>query len=317
LNNRNIIVIIAGLAGLCVCGIVCVAGMASLGALSFLGTSGSTFLSTPPVISLATETATPGITVLRGTLTPAVNPTRSIPTPAINLPRSSPTPAIIFPRTTATVSFRRETPAASGGSTTVVFTDDFSGPCNLFEVDDDKHTFGCENNAYNMLNKTGTARWVYYTDEYTDLVLEVGAHVVSGPTFVEYGLVFRVAGDGKTFYGVTLTRDGKYTIWRCDNPCGGGSDFVDLIGYTPSSAVKAGTGTNHLKVVMQGNQIAAYVNDQWVNTVSDSNVDSGSVGLFINNSDPNAQVAFENLTISQINGRLTLPTGLPSATPKP
>jgi hypothetical protein len=299
MNNRNIIVIIVGLAGLCVCGIACVAGMASLGALSFIGSTGSTPSSTP-AISLATETATPGISLLRNT-----------PTPPIILPRSSPTPAINLPRTTPTLSIGRGTPAGGGGTTKVVFTDDFSAPCKLAEGDSAQRTFKCENGTYTMLNKTGTARWVYYTDEYTDLVIEADAHVVSGPSFIEYGLIFRVSSDGKTFYGVTLTRDGKYTIWRCANPCGGSSDFKDLVAYTLSSMVGPGTATNHFKVVMQGDQIAVYVNDAWVNTATDSNVSSGSVGLFINNSDPNAKVAFENLTISQITGRLPLPKGTP------
>ena len=307
MNSRNILIIIGGLIGLCVCGVVCVSG--TIIALGMLPQPGANTLptSTPtPAISAATDTATPGISISRAT-----------PTPAINLPRSSPTPAINLPRTTPTISISRNTPAASGGSTQVIFTDDFSGSCKLAEGDSDKRTYKCENGGYTMLNKTGTARWVYYNDEYSDLVMEADARVVSGPAFIEYGLIFRVSSDGKSYYGVTLTRDGKYTIWRCDDPCVDGTDFVDLIPYTTAPAVKTGTTSNRIKVVMQGNQIAAYVNDTWVNTVTDDFYGSGTVGFFINNKDPNSQVAFKNLKISQINGKLTLPKGVPVPTPTP
>ena len=73
------------------------------------------------------------------------------------------------------------------------------------------------------------------------------------------------------------------------------------------------------KVVAQGNQIAIYLNDQWLNTISDSSFSSGSVGFFINNSAANAKAAFSHLVVSQINGKLTLPAGkpVPTATKKP
>ncbi|MEP7199295.1 MAG: hypothetical protein ABI874_05700, partial [Chloroflexota bacterium] len=209
-------------------------------------------------------------------------------------------------------------PTPGAGSTQVIFTDNFSGKCSLPEPDDDKHTFKCESGSYTMLNKTGTSRWVYYTDvEYDDSVIEADAHAVSGPPFVEYGIVFRMTDDGKSFYGFTLTRDGKYTVWRCESPCTDSTDFVDLISYTVSNAVKAGTATNHIKIVAQGNQIAMYVNDQWLNTVTDSTFASGTLGFFLNSRDPNGKAAFDNLTVSQINGRLTLPKGVPTAAPTP
>jgi hypothetical protein len=145
--------------------------------------------------------------------------------------------------------------------------------------------------------------------------MEVDAHAVSGPAFIEYGVIFRVSSDGTDFYGFTLTRDGKYTLWRCQDPCQDSSDFVDIISYTASPTVKTGTATNHIKVVAQGDQIAFYVNDQWLNTVTDDTLSGGTVGLFLNNKDANAKAAFEHLKISKINGQFNFPKGVPTKQP--
>lgn len=275
-SNRNLILVLAGLAFACVCGFVCVSGAIVLGG------SGA--------ITALLSQATPTREVVPATATP--------------------TPAIILRTPTGITPIRTPTPVKS--DTTVVLTDNFTGTCNLLEGDNDKRTFKCENGTYTMLNKTNSSRWVYYSDEWPDIVMEADARAISGPAFIEYGIIFRVAGDGKSFYGFTVTRDGQFTVFRYNDP-----DFTDLISYTSNPAIKTGANTNRLKIVAQGNQIAAYVNDQWLNTVTDSNFQNGTVGLFINNRDPNAKAGFSNLKVSQINNRLTLPRGVPTATATP
>ncbi len=179
---------------------------------------------------------------------------------------------------------------------TLVFSDNFTaGACHLPEGDNEKRTFKCDNGEYTMLNKVDGSRWAYYDDEYQDSVIEVDAHAVSGPTFIEYGLVFRVASDGKSLYGFALTREGKFTVFRYQN-----NAFSDLLPYISSSAIRAGTATNRLKVVMQQNRISVYANDQFLSSVSDSNLPKGAVGLFLNSDSPNAKAAFSNLRISTI-----------------
>ena len=289
-SNRNLFIIIGAILGLCVCG----ACVATLGAVFVL----------PAIMT----TPTPTIEIF-----PVFTPT------AIRLPVSTGTPS--FSRTTPALTpagspiIRLGTPTrSSSGSTTVVFTDDFTGTCNLPEGDNDKRTFACDNGEYTVLNKVNSSRWVYYTDSYDDIVLEADGHAVSGPPFIEYGLVFRVADDGKSFYGFTVTRDGRFTLFKYKDP-----DFSDLITYTSDPAVKKETATNHFKVVAQGSQIAVYINDTFLNTITDTSFSSGSVGFFINNSAANAKAAFSHLVVSQINGKLTLPPGkpVPTATRKP
>ncbi len=294
-SNRNLLLIVGAILGLCVCG-ACVATLGAVFVLPAFVTTPTPTLEIFPVFS-------PTPPILRGSATPAATTRGTVS------PLASPTPPIII---------QRGTPTRASGGTSVVFTDNFDTSCggsvSLPEGDNEKRTFTCGKGEYTILNKNNSSRWVYYTDSYNDIVLEADGHVVSGPDFIEYGVVWRVADDGQSFYGFTITRDGRFTLFKYKDP-----DFSDLITYTSDNSVNKNTARNHFKVVSQGNQIAIYVNDNWLNTISDSSFTSGSVGFFINNKETNAKVAFSNLVVSQINSKLTLPTGkpVPAPTKKP
>ncbi|HET6317724.1 MAG TPA: protein kinase [Chloroflexota bacterium] len=220
-------------------------------------------------------------------------------------PRASPIAAIVAatrrpttrPATAATPLAQPATPApVPTVHSTLVFSDNFkTGDCNLLEGDNDRRTFKCEDGQYTMLSKVDGSRWVFYDDEYQDTVIEVDAHAVSGAAFVEYGLVFRVASDGQSLYGFSLTRGGKFTVFRYQD-----DSFTDLLPYIVSSAVRSDTATNHLQVVMQQDRISVYANDVFLGSVTDSNLKQGAVGLFLNSDEPNAKAAFSNLRISTI-----------------
>lgn len=198
----------------------------------------------------------------------------------------------------------------STGDTSLVFSDDFSTCSDLPIGDNDRRTYQCENGEYTMLGKSNNSRWVFYDNTYTDVVLEVDGRAISGPSFIEYGVAVRISSDGNRYFGFTVTRNGKFSFFRYEDP-----DFIDLISFTLSDAVKSDTGRNHFKIVVQGNQFGLYINDVWLNTVSDSTLQSGTIGLFTNNEEPNAKVGFSNLRVSQINRTISLPAGKP--TPKP
>ena len=78
----------------------------------------------------------------------------------------------------------------------------------------------------------------------------------------------------------------------------------------------AGMATNRLKLIAQGNQIAFYVNDQFLNTVTDSTLSEGFGGFYLSGPNPNVQVAFSDLRVSKINRPLTLPRPRPTTTPE-
>lgn len=257
----------------------------------------------PVNISLGPE-ASPTAVATNTAVAPSATATAK-PTEVISLPPlSAPTPTVTRPTAT--------TQPSPVTDLTVVFTDDFSSPCQyLPEGANENRTVACDNGEYSVLNKTDKSRWFYYPDSYNDFVVEVNGHAEAGPDFVEYGVIVRSASDGKAFYGLTVSRAGNYSFFRYQD-----EKFIDLISFSPSSAVKKGTSTNKIKVVAQKNQFGLYVNDQFLNTVTDSNFSAGGVGLFVNSDQPNASVRFSGLRVSRINRTLSLPAGVPTIKPQ-
>jgi hypothetical protein len=287
--SRNVIIVIVAIIVLCMCG---TCGVAFAGFYLY-GIELANLVTTPTptaTVTIPTPTNTPAPVAtlgLRPTFPPLIGgtPTRAATPTAVRTP-PTPTPTL-----------------AASGTTTVVFTDNYSGACNLVVGDNPEREFKCENGEYTMLLKTKGSRWSYYTEEYGDFVLEVDGRVVSGPANFEYGVVFRLATGGRAYYGYSVTRGGSYSVFRYQD-----GKYTDLVKYTPSSAIKTGLATNRLRVIAQGDQIAVYVNDTWLHTVRDSNFKTGGFGLYVNTESDNAKAAFDNLRLSRINRPIAVPT---------
>jgi hypothetical protein len=179
----------------------------------------------------------------------------------------------------------------------------------LPEGDNNTRTAKCENGAYTILHKTTELYLLYYDGVYSDAIVEVDGRFVAGTGPVAYGVVLRVSSDGKNMYGVGVSRDGKVTGFRYLN-----DRYSILLPPLSSAAIKTGAATNRLKVVAQGERLTVYVNEQFVISITDASFANGRVGLFIDNDEPNGQVAFSNLRVSTIGGTPGTPT-TPIATP--
>jgi hypothetical protein len=260
-------------------------------------------------------TATPRPTDTPPPPTATLSPTATPQPTATPRPTETFTPAPTATRTATPVPTATSTPATE---TSVVFNDDFSSSnCALSTVDAADHKYGCENGEYSMLSKAGNYTWwTYYRDQYDNAVIQVDARVPSGDAGVNYGIAFRISSDGNKFYRFNLTPDGRYSLYSYDRT----SKWTSLIPYTASDAVKTGAAGNRLKVITQGEQIAVYVNDQFLDSVTDSTLTKGMVGFVIGTQNPNGQATFDNLTISKINRPLALPPPKarpPTPTPRP
>ena len=256
-----------------------------------------------PVPPTVAPSATP-----RPTDTPVPPTDTPLPTAtATKPPTLTPT---LTPVPTATAT---PTPATQ---TSVVFTDTFGSTCNLTVVDDANHKMGCEGGEYTVQTKVASKTYYgFYRDARADGVFEVDVHMVAGNDSTEYGLVFHAPSDGSGAYLFTITPNGKYSLSLLK-----GSDWTDLIPYTDTPAIKQGMEKNHLKVIAQGDKLALYVNDQFLDTVSDASFTSGRVGVVAASRDPNGKFAFSNLSISKINWAINLPAGKerpPTPTPMP
>ncbi len=73
--------------------------------------------------------------------------------------------------------------------------------------------------------------------------------------------------------------------------------WTELQRWTRSEYVEKGNSTNHLKMVCKGSQIEVYVNGHYLTAVTDSSFDSGYIGVILDASAGNTQVAFDNIKV--------------------
>jgi hypothetical protein len=133
-------------------------------------------------------------------------------------------------------------------------------------------------------------------EDFTDFVLEVDATQVAGPDHNLYGVMIRYY-DATKDYCFGVPGDGNYTLvydnLDVDEPT------TKLIHWKYSSAIKTGANTNHIKVVAIGNKIELYVNDEFLETIQDDRVSSGTVGFIVSTSDKGgSHIRFDNVMVT-------------------
>ncbi|MBI4670543.1 MAG: hypothetical protein HY741_02585 [Chloroflexi bacterium] len=287
---------------LCVCGI---AAFVLLNAAGVITTQVNLFRTATPTFAAQLSTPTP----------PAAAALTLPPQPTTRTADDTPTPPATQP--VATILPTPEIPP-----TYVAFDADFfAETCPLFEGSNETREYGCDIGEYYMLHKQATTRYAFYDVEYTDAVIEANGYVNKGQGKYEYGVVFRANTEGTAYYVFTVTQDGKYNValYKDDK-------YTDLIPYTSVASVQTGTGANRFKLVMRGSRFDVFLNEQYLASVTDANLTRGVVGLFFYNAEPNAEVGFDQFTISTFTppsptvtplAQTVEPTAAPTTTFKP
>ena len=128
-----------------------------------------------------------------------------------------------------------------------------------------------------------------------DLEIEVDARAVEGPLDNNLGILIRYQDDNENFYWFQISSDGMFAVDRL-----AGDEWVALASWQESTAIRQGLdATNRLKVISSGDEFRFYVNDTWLGTVTDADLDSGSIGLAVGTFDePGVVVHFDNLRVS-------------------
>jgi hypothetical protein len=117
-----------------------------------------------------------------------------------------------------------------------------------------------------------------------DVEVEAWFTKASGPPGGGYGIIVRDAGpeprDGLSqhgrFYVFVVGDRGDFGVWRRE-----GDEWIDIISWTPSEAVKPGAATNALRVVARGELMDFLINGRLVATVTDGTLPEGKVGIFV------------------------------------
>ena len=260
-----------------------------------------------PTVSLAT--AAPVATTAASeaaTATPSGTPAETVANPTFP-PLATDTQT---PIPDATVALATSSPTLDAPETFVAFDADFlADPCPLFEGNDEVRQYGCNFGEYSMLHKQATTRYMYDNDVYDDAVIEATGYLDQGTGKYEYGVVFRANADGTEYYVFTATNDGRYNVSLYQN-----QEYTDLVPYTSSPLVLIGENQpNTFKVIAQGNQFDFYLNDEFINTVTDDAIESGFAGLFFYNDTPDVVVGFDKFTISTFEPPPASPTPSPTS----
>ncbi len=227
-----------------------------------------------------------------------------VPTPTLGAfvsPLGIPTPGAFvsplgIPTPGASIS-PLATPAPERG---VLYSDDFSDPgSGWYEGSFEDKEYRYEEGEYVVLVKgNNLAAWASWPKEkFKNFTLEVDVRLIEGPEVAEMGLVFRLREEGN-FYFFRINGYGQYTMSK--DVSGEWQRVAGVTGLVTSPHIKTGGATNRLKVVCQGPQIALYVNDYHLTTVSDDSFAEGKIGLIAAavQYPELVKVAFDNLVVS-------------------
>jgi hypothetical protein len=117
-----------------------------------------------------------------------------------------------------------------------------------------------------------------------DVTVAATFHKSGGPSGGGYGIIVRDQGPGPRdglnqggrYYVLEVGDRGEVGIWRREQ-----DQWVDLLAWSPSSAVHPAGAENQLLVSAQGEQLTLSVNGTQVASATDAALESGSVGVFV------------------------------------
>jgi len=122
--------------------------------------------------------------------------------------------------------------------------------------------------------------WPKLGDFYLEMTVKVGTCTGSD----QYGFITRVPEPTTPNQGylVGLTCDGRYFLRKWDGEAKPKGTMTNLIEYTASPAIKAGSDqTNRLGLMAVGSRLLVYVNGTLMGEAKDTQFDKGNFGLFV------------------------------------
>lgn len=169
-----------------------------------------------------------------------------------------------------------------------------------------------ENGKYRFtVNQTNDWARLVVGNDYSDIILEVEATQVSGPSDNAYGIIMR-AKNSSTGYFFLISGDGYYTIIKSvndtytsiksvdDTSSFGGQKLSYVIPWKKSSAIHTGNATNLIRVVSDGDKFSFYVNKKPIGNYTDDSFGKGMIGLMAGTNygfRGAVTIDFDNLTV--------------------
>jgi hypothetical protein len=131
---------------------------------------------------------------------------------------------------------------------------------------------------------------------FSDFSLQVDGRLLSGSSHSSYGVLFRMQGP-EQFYRFEVTADGTYLLERHD---AGGSRNLFMGDWHDSEAINEGLNVvNKLGVRANGSKVSLFVNDEFLQEVTDSAYQEGNIALDAGTFDlAPIHVSFDNLLVT-------------------
>jgi hypothetical protein len=161
----------------------------------------------------------------------------------------------------------------------VLCEDDFQDPQSGWGsyADETGESFYQNGEYVIRVSRYGWTWWPQYPQGLLEYEIEADARPVVGEN-VSYGLVFQFGASGGYLFVIDL--DGYYNLFRILN-----DQWIRITDYAESDAINQGHRTNRLKIKVKDSQISLSVNDQFLQTVTDTTFDGGWIGLAVRHFD--------------------------------
>ena len=249
----------------------------------------------------------------QGAAAPTPTPTRTTPpptrTPTRTVPAVTPTATRTIPPVTGPYHvmlpimmkrYSSAAPTATPTSTTVpggpLYFDDFGNPDSGWpRSENPQWLVNYLTNEYRLMMKVAGVIAISPGFYCADCAIETDLRNPAGsPGY--YGVVHGNT-DYSRYYALFINESGYYWLAKYS------SGWHSLTGWIQSPFIFPGSATNHLRLEHQGSQIKAYINNNYVHTVTDSEL-AGllRVGVIVGTSDPNCDVRFDNFAVYSLGG---------------
>ncbi len=156
------------------------------------------------------------------------------------------------------------------------------------------HVFDNQANTYGTCAATKT--------DYANFTFQVEMLIKKGNDNSGGGLIFRADEANSKYYRLFIDDQGNYGILvSVDTTGSNGNARVLTQGTATASQFNQGLGqTNTIAVVVRGDQIAFYINQQQITTVTDSTYTHGQIGFTADDQNADTETVYNNLKVWQL-----------------
>lgn len=206
-------------------------------------------------------------------------------------------------------------PELPGGA---LAAENFEASCGLFSaMRDDEFADTIADGALNV--EVSAENWEHVAlidGSYEDVVVSADTVLPAGPpSETAWGMICRYF-DADNYYGFQIRADGQYRIYVVAN-----GEESDLVEFTDADVIETGSrAENNVLAACVGDTLSLTVNGEAVNTVEDSRIVGGQVGVTVASGDTApVSVQFDNFLVTGPTGVTAVATtpapGQPTATP--